>query len=159
MKIILFFLASVTSLQLNAQLKTTPVCPPLVVDVLGGHINKLYPRSTLGEIQKALPCETEIVQADSAKCAGIFYKDKDLYFYPERNYFEIRENFKGKLSLAMGTGRSSLFQVLGNPKIKDVSWDAFQTVYGTLVLYYDGAGKINKMQISSKSTETLKLCD
>ncbi|MEZ5029532.1 MAG: hypothetical protein R2765_12205 [Ferruginibacter sp.] len=58
----------------------------------------------------------------------------------------------------LGVNRNSLFATLGYPKIKDVTRDAFQTEYGTLILYYDKAGKINKIQISSKSTDTIKLC-
>jgi hypothetical protein len=77
-----------------------------------------------------------------------------------RYYIEIRQNFKGKLSLPlMGASRKSLFKFLGNPKIKDIGWDAFQTAYGTHVLYYNKAGRIYKLQISNKSTETLKLCE
>jgi hypothetical protein len=156
---LLIFAVILTTHTADAQLKATQICPPIVVDVLGGSVNKLYPKSTLGEIQKSLPCYSEIVEADSTKCAGIFYKDQDIYFYPGRNYFEIRQNFKGKSTIAIGTSRSNLFSMLGNPKIKDITWDAFQTEYGTLVLYYDKAGKINKIQISSKSTESLKLCE
>jgi len=59
----------------------------------------------------------------------------------------------------MGASRSSLFNWLGFPKIKDVSWDAFQTKYGILILYYNKAGKVNKLQLSSKSTDTIKLCE
>ncbi len=28
----------------------------------------------------------------------------------------------------------AVFKTLGNPKIKDASWDAYQTNYGTLIL-------------------------
>jgi len=160
--ILLIFGGMISMLSASAQLKTTPVCPPLAVDVLAGNVNKLlYPKSTLGEIKKALPCFTEVVeQSTDTKCASVFYTDKDIYFFPERNYIEIRENFKGKLTPAiMGAGRSSMFSLLGNPALKDVNWDAFQTEYGTLVVYYNNTGKINKLQISSKSTSTLKLCE
>jgi hypothetical protein len=162
MKILfLFFACMIGSLACRAQLKTTPVCPPFTVDILAGIVNKLNPKSTMGEIEKSLPCYSDIVEvSDSIKCAGIFYKDKGLSFYTDRNYIEIGENFKGTLSPAlMGASRSSLFQYLGYPKIKDISWDAFRTDYGTLVLYYNKAGKINKIQISNKSTESLKLCE
>ena len=163
MKIALFIFAGFMSMQSAlAQLKTTPVCPPLVVDVLEGHVNKLLsPTSTLGAVKKDLPCFTEVVEETTGPgCAGVFYKDKDIYFYTERNYIEIRENFKGKLIPdLMGATRKSLFAQLGNPALKDVSWDAFQTEYGTLIVYYNNAGKINKIQISSKSTSTLKLCE
>jgi hypothetical protein len=59
----------------------------------------------------------------------------------------------------MGAGRGSLFKVLGYPKMKDISWDAFQTKFGILILYYNKANKINKLQISYKNTDTIKLCE
>ena len=162
MKTIFVIFTCIIGIQVtHAQLKTSPVCPLFEVDVLDGNVNKLYPKSTWGEIKKSFPCFTEAVEtATGTQCAGVFFKDKGLYFYTERNYIEITENFKGKLSLPlMGASRSSLFKWLGYPKIKDVNWEAFRTEYGTLVLYYNKAGKVNKMQISSKSTETLKLCE
>jgi len=146
----------------RAQLKTTTVCPVFKIDVLEGKLNDdLNPQSTIGEIKTLFPCFSAMVEAASTgKCAGIFYKDKDINFYTDRDYMEIGQNFKGKLSLPlMGASRSSLFKWLGHPKMKDINWDAFQTKYGTLVLYYNKAGKINKLQISSKKTETLKLCE
>lgn len=161
----LFYLVTcfiLNMLAVNAQLKTTTVCPLFKVDVLNGTLNDdLNPKSTLGEIKTFFPCYSEILEeATGSKCAGIFYKDKDINFYTSRNYIEIGQNFKGKLSLPLiGASRSSLFKWLGYPKIKDVNWDAFQTKYGTLILYYNKAGKINKLQISSKSTETIKLCE
>ena len=146
----------------GAQLKKSASCPVFTVDLLYGKINDgLNPQSTLGEVQKYFPCFTGLQEgAGPGKCAGIFYKDKDIYFYTERDYIEIGPNFKGKLSLPlMGASRKALFKTLGNPVMKDVSWDAFHLRYGTLVLHYSKAGKVNKMQLSSKSTETLKLCD
>ena len=161
MKSVLFIIGSILSMQMaSAQLKATPVCPVFDADVLAGTVNRLSAKSTMGEVQKTLPCFTDIVEkADSNRCAAISYTDKGLYFFPERNYIEIRENFKGKLTPAiMGTARGSLFKTLGFPVLKDVNWDAYQTEYGTLVLYYK-SGKINKIQISSRSTATLKLCE
>lgn len=163
MKFYLLLFAGVISSQFTfAQLKTTPLCPPIVVDVLEGNVNnELYAKSNIADVKKALPCFTEVVDKDSSsRCVGIFSHDKDIYFYTERNYIEIGEHFKGKLvPPLMGTARSSLFTLLGYPKIKDVSWDAFQTKYGILVVYYNAAGKIIKLQISSKDTDTLKLCE
>ena len=146
----------------QAQLKKSAVCPVFNIDVLNGQLNEgLNPQSSIGEIKKSFPCFTdEVVTATGNKCAGIFYKDKDIYFFTDRDYIEIRQNFKGKLSLPlMGASRKSLFKLLGNPVMKDINWDAFHLAYGTLVLYYSKAGKINKLQMSNKSTETLKLCE
>ena len=145
----------------QAQLKTTPVCPTFNVDILEGTINDLNTKSTLGEVKTSFPCFTKLVEtATGSECAGAFYKDRDINFFTDRGYIEIGEHFKGKLSLPMlGASRSSLFKWLGFPKIKDVSWDAFQTKYGILILYYNKAGKVNKMQMSSKATDTIKLCE
>ncbi len=162
MKIPVLFFACLMSLStVFAQLKTTPVCPPFEVDVLAGNVNKFSPKSTLGEIKKAFPCFTDIVEETSGtKCAGVFIKDKGLSFYTDRNYIEVDESFKGKLTPALiGTDRGGLFKFLGYPKLKDISWDAFSTEYGTLVVYYNKDGKVIKLQISTKSTETLKLCE
>ena len=143
-----------------SQLQSTPVCPPFKVDVLGGTVNKLSPRSTAGEVEKTLPCFSEkIAPGDSVKCAGVFYKDQGVYFYTERNYIEVRDNYKGAITIPFGTPRASLFSTLGRPKLKDPSWEAYQTEYGTLVMYFDAAGKLNKIQMSTKGTETLKLCN
>ena len=162
MKILLLVFAFLFSIQIsNAQLKATSVCPAFKVDVMDGNVNELYPKSAIEEIKVIFPCATEITeQSVAGKCAGVFFSDKDIYFYTDRNYIEVGPNFKGKLTPAlMGVSRSSLFSLLGNPKIKDTNWEAFQMGYGTLVLYYNKAGKINKLQISSKTTATLKLCE
>ena len=59
----------------------------------------------------------------------------------------------------MGASRGSVFKWLGNPIIKDVTWDAYQTKYGILILYFTKAGKINKIQLSNKGVESIKLCE
>jgi hypothetical protein len=59
----------------------------------------------------------------------------------------------------MGVARNSLFKTLGNPKIKDDNWDAYQMAYGTLVLHYNKAGKVNLVQFSTRGTESLSLCE
>ncbi len=147
----------------SAQLKTTPKCPEIEIDILDGIVNKvLLPTSTVGQIKLNLPCFTGFEEVGTtSKCgAGVFYKEKDVYFYTDRDYVEIGPAFKGTLSIPlMGASRSSLFKVLGNPAIKDVTWDAFQTSYGILILYYNSASKINKIQFSTQSTNGIKLCE
>ena len=151
----------ITAQLANAQLKVKAVCPVFTVDVLSGTVNGLFPKSAIVEIQTEFPCFTSMVEKDSvSKCAGVFYNDRDINFYTDRRYIEIGEKFKGKITPAlMGASRSSLFSTLGYPKLKDTNWDAFQMGYGCLVLYYNAAGKINKIQISNKSTDALKLCE
>ena len=147
----------------SAQLKTTPICPTFEVDLLDGIINKaIVPTSTVGQIKLKFPCFTSFEEeSTSAKCGGnVFYKDKDIYFYTTRDYIEIGPAFKGKLSLPlMGAARNGLFKMLGKPQIKDVSWDAFQTAYGILILYYSKASRVNKIQFSSRSASTIELCE
>ncbi len=156
------FAASFLALSATAQLKTTTVCNPFVVDILAGKVSGVEADFTQAQIKQVFPCVTsEEAETATAKCGGyLFYKDKDIYFYTGRDYIEIGEKFKGKLSLPlMGAARNSLFKMLGNPKIKDVNWDAFQTQYGILILYYNKASRINKIQFSTKSTDTIKLCE
>lgn len=147
----------------SAQLKTTPKCPSFDIDILHGIVNQvILPTSTVGQIKLNLPCFTSFEEeGTSAKCgAGVFYKDKDVYFYTTRDYVEIGPAFKGKLSIPlMGAARNSLFKWLGMPQIKDVTWDAFQTAYGVLILYYNNASKVNKIQFSTQSASTIHLCE
>jgi hypothetical protein len=156
----LIFAFSFTGYLANAQLNATPVCPAFTVDVLAGSVNDLVPKSAIVEVQTKFPCFSQIIEKDSVTiCAGIFYPDKSINFYTGRQYIEIGEKFKGKLTPAlMGASRTSLFSILGHPKLKDAAWDAFQMGYGTLILYYNAAGKINKIQMCGKSTDAIKLC-
>ncbi len=153
------FLCAVAS----AQLKTTPKCPAIEINILDGIVNgNILPTSTVGFIKNALPCFTSFEEeGTTAKCGGgVFYKDKDVYFYTSRDYIEIGPEFKGKLSVPlMGALRSGLFKWLGSPQIKDVSWDAFQTSYGILILYYNKESKVNKIQFSTQSASSIKLCE
>jgi len=146
-----------------AQLKTTPKCPDIDVDILDGIINNnLLPNSTVGQIKLNLPCFTSFEEeGTSAKCgAGVFYKDRDVYFYTTRNYIELGPAFKGKLRVPlMDAPRNGLFKWLGTPQIKDVNWDAFQTSYGILILYYNSDNKVNKIQFSTEGTNTIHLCE
>ncbi len=144
------------------QLKKTPVCPPFQADIVSGSINKLSPKSSMDEIKNSFPCFKLVVDGSdsSAKCKGVYYNDKGIIFFTERNYIEINEKFDGVMTPKLiGADRKSLFALFGYPKIKDITWDAFQMVYGILILYYDKAGKINKIQISSKTVDNIKLCE
>lgn len=162
-KFILFVGLAIADTNVNAQLKTTPVCPAFTVDILNGKVNELLPTVPFSLIKEKLPCFTSTeAETATAKCGGgVFYKDRDIYFYTGRDYVEIGPKFKGKLSLPlMGANRKSLFKWLGHPKIKDINWDAFTTAYGTLILYYAKAtGKVNKIQFSTLGTDVLKLCE
>lgn len=162
MKTIFLMLACVAGLQkISGQLKTTAPCPPFVVDILEGNVNDLFSYSTPAEFENRFPCYSSTVpETNGSTCGGVFFKDRDIYFFTERDYIEIGENFKGKISLpVLGAKRGSLFAMLGYPAIKDANWDAYQTKYGILILYVDNAGNINKLRMSNKNAETIKLCE
>jgi hypothetical protein len=149
---------SVTLGQLKAKVK----CPEFTVDILNGTVNGLAPNRTLEEIKTEFPCSTSVEEDGStAKCgSGAFYKDKDIFFYTKRQYIEIGPKFPGKLSIPLlGAKRGSLFKTLGNPKMKDDTWDAFEMQYGTLVLHYDAASKVKMIQFSTLGTDRLDLCE
>lgn len=144
-----------------AQLKTTPVCGVFEVNVLKGTVNNVMPNFTAGEIKKKLPCFTgEEPEGKDSKCNGaVFYKDRDVSFYTYRKYVVIGAAFKGKTNIpVLGTKRNSLFNKLGNPQLKDPKWDAYQTQYGCLILYYDAQNKVNRIIMSTKSTDEIDLC-
>ncbi|MEP6749354.1 MAG: hypothetical protein ABJB86_16585 [Bacteroidota bacterium] len=145
----------------KAQLVAKSTCGVFTVDILDGKLNGLKPDARWQEVKDALPCFTASQpDGDTTKCGGgIFFKDKDVYFFTDRDYIEIREKFQGKLSIpVMGASRTSLFSILGNPKVKDDTWEAFQMAYGCLVLHYNKLNKVNLIQFSSRGTETLSLC-
>ena len=95
----LIFAALITCQWAFAQLNARPACPPFSVDILAGSVNDLVPKSAIVEVRTTLPCFSEIVEKDSvSKCAGVFYADKDIRFYTVRQYIEIGEKFKGKIT-------------------------------------------------------------
>jgi len=148
-----------------AQLKAKAKCPDFYVDILNGTVNDIKPSYTQNEIKEKFPCFTSTAEeGEQVKCGGgIYFKDKDIYFYTRRKYVEVGPKFQGKTSfLLLGAKRNSLFKTLGNPKIKDDLWDAFQMQYGTLVLHYDvagPAGKVKFFQFSTLQSEDLNLCE
>ncbi len=161
-KIWILLLAMGMAATSQAQLKATPKCGNFVVDILNGNLNQIKPDFSMAEIKDKLPCFTgSEEEGGSSKCGGaVFYKDKDVSFYTQRNYIEIGDKFKGQLSIPlMGASRASLFKWLGNPKLKDETWDAFEMAYGTIVLHYNAAGKVKLIQMSTKSSDALSLCE
>jgi hypothetical protein len=155
-----FFFGLLVSVK--AQLVAKPKCETFEVDILDGKVSGLKPNARYDDIKAKLPCFTAAEpEGSTAKCgASIFYKDRDIYFYTDRDYIEIKEKFKGKLSIPLlGAPRNGLFKWLGNPKLKDENWDAFQTAYGLLVLHYNKANKVNLIQFTTKGPDALSLCE
>ncbi len=148
------------------QLKTKVICPAFYVDILNGTVNEMKPNYGWAEIKAKFPCFTSAEEegAATSKCGGgVFFKDKDVYFYTTRDYIEIGPKFIGKLSIPLlGSKRGSQFSTLGNPKMKDDLWDAYEMQYGTLILHYDvmgAAGKVKFFQFSTLGTEVIQLCE
>ncbi|THU41486.1 hypothetical protein FAM09_05095 [Niastella caeni] len=143
-----------------AQLKATVACPSFEVDILDGKVNGYKANTIAGMIKNKWPCFTSVTN-DSAKCGeAVYYKDKGISFYTSRDYVEITEGFKGKLSIPLlGSARGSLFKTLGNPAMKDAAWDAYQTSYGCLILYFNKANKVRMIQFSTLGTSAIKLCE
>jgi len=161
MKIILLSIILAATMHAGAQLKTTTKCATIVVDLLDGKVNGAEPKFTPSQIKGLLPCFTsEEPENEESKCGGgVFYKDNDIYFYTGRDYIEIREKFKGKLTIpVMGAARNGLFQWLGNPKLKDTNFDVYTTSYGMMIVYFNKANKVNKIQFTTKSMEEIQLC-
>jgi len=160
--IFLIFIACIFSLFVSGQLKVKAKCATFSVDILNGNVNNIKPDFPIPEIKERLPCFTSAEdEGSTSKCGGgVFYKDQDIYFYTQRDYIEIGEKFKGHLSVPLlGASRNSLFKWLGNPKMKDDTWDAFEMSYGTLVLHYNAAGKVKLIQFSTRGTDALSLCE
>lgn len=145
----------------SAQLRSTPYCPPFNVDVLDGTVARLFPQSPHGDIKNRLPCFTdEKDELSEWGCGGVFFKDRGVSFHTYRDYIEIRENFNGTMTIPlMKAERNSLFKWLGLPKVRDAGWESYQMRYGCLVLFFDQSNKVNRVIISSKSAETLRLCE
>jgi hypothetical protein len=166
MKRILFVMLAMGMLTgATGQLRAKSKCPDFYVDILSGTVNDIKPNYTPNEIKEKFPCFTSAEdESNEAKCGGgIYFKDKDIYFYTKRDYIEVGPKFLGKTSIPLlGTKRNSLFKTLGNPKIKDDLWDAYDMQYGTLVLHFDvagAAGKVKFFQFSTLNTDQLNLCE
>ena len=145
----------------NAQLKVKPTCGTFTVNILDGKVNDVRPDFTNGQIKKKLPCNSSEEEEGGPKCGGsVFYKDQDVKFFTGRDYVEIGPAFKGKLSIPlMGAKRGTFFKWLGNPKLKDDGWDAFETQYGCLILYYNSASKVRMIRFGTKGTDAINLCE
>ena len=161
--IFLFFLSFALIPASIAQLKVKAKCADFEVDILDGKVNgEIKADHEDVRIKYLLPCFTSSAeQKDSTKCgAGVFYKDRDIYFFTERDYIEIGPNFKGKLSIPLlAAPRNLLFKALGNPKLKDVNWEAYQTTYGMLVLHFDSSNKVKTIRMTTLGPERLSICE
>lgn len=161
MKYLILVAMLFASASLRAQLTVSDKCGSILVDILDGKINGMRPNRAHEELAEKLPCFTSQVTAkDSSACgAALYFKDKDFTIYTDRDYVDIGPAFKGKMTLPlMGAKKGSLFNHLGNPKLKDGNWEAYQTNYGLLIVYYSNTSTVNRIQFSTRTAETISLC-
>ncbi len=161
-KMIVFGFFLVVALYGNAQLIAKPQCNTIVADIYKGWINEARPNADPELIKAKLPCFTSFEkEGNESKCGGgVYFADKDFKFLVQRDYIVIGDKFKGKLTLPlMGARQEALFTSLGNPKLKDANWEAYQMQYGTLILYFNAKKQVNKIIMSTKSTEEIQLCN
>jgi hypothetical protein len=159
-KTTLFVLLFSFSMIAAAQLKQKVSCPTFNIDYLDGTVNGIHTDYNQARIKESLTCFSS-TEPDTTACGGkVVYKDQDITFFPKRRYVVIGEKYKGKQSLPLlNSKRGTLYKWLGHPKMKDVDWDAFQTQYGCLVLYYNKANIAKKIIFSKNGTETIQICD
>jgi len=161
-KLLLLFVLVSCALLSKSQLVAKTKCPDFVVDILDGKVSGMKASAFDYDIKKTLPCFTSAEpDGSSIKCGGgVFYKDKDISFFTDRDYIQIGEKFKGKMTIPLiGAKRGTFFNKLGNPKLSDDGWDAWQMSYGTLVLRYNKLGKVYLIQMSSVTMDAIKLCE
>jgi hypothetical protein len=159
-----FFLLLLTGFSVagtNAQLVAKNDCGAIFVDVYKGWVNEVKPNADPEQIKARLTCFTLFEkEGNENKCGGgVYYADKDLTFYIQRDYLVIGEKFKGKFSVPLlGAKQDQLFTWLGNPKLKDDNWEAYQMAYGILIVYFNAKKIVNKIIITTKPAEELDLC-
>jgi hypothetical protein len=145
----------------SAQLKVKPDCGVLTVDVYKGWVNEAKPNIDPEQMKAKLPCFTSSEKEGPASTCGggVYLDDKGIRFYTQRDYIVITEKFKGKFTApVMGVKRGGLFARFGNPKLKDANWEAYQMAYGIMIVYYNTKGVINKIIMSTKTTDDIDLC-
>nr|WP_294906055.1 hypothetical protein [uncultured Lacibacter sp.] len=157
-----FLLVVVITGSVTAQLKTKPDCGPITVDVYKGWINEAKPNADPEQIKAKLPCFTSAdKEGNESGCGGgVYYDDKGICFYVQRDYVVITEAFKGKFTVpVLGAKVDDLFVRFGNPKVKDTNWEAYTMAYGIMIVYYNMKGVINKVIISTKGVDEIDLCN
>lgn len=158
---LLFAMLFVTT-AVNAQLKTKPDCGVITVDVYKGWINEAKPNADPEQIKAKLPCFTSSdKEGNESGCGGgVYYDDKGICFYVQRDYVVITDAFKGKFTVpVLGAKSDDLFVRFGNPKVKDANWEAYQMAFGIMIVYYNMKGVINKVILSTKGADEIDLCN
>nr|WP_294906054.1 hypothetical protein [uncultured Lacibacter sp.] len=149
------------SYSLKAQLTVKPDCGILLVDVHKGWINETKPNADPEQIKARLPCFTSAEkEGNTATCGGgVFLDNKGVRYYTLRDYIVITDKFKGKFTVpVLGVKKAAMFPRFGNPKLKDANWEAYTMAYGIMIVYYNTASVVNKVIISTKTTDDISLC-
>ena len=105
-----------TSFSVHAQLTAKKKCEDFTVDVLNGKVNEFKANIGAEQLKAKFPCFSSAEEENnSSKCGGgVFFADKGITFFTGRDYVEINDKFKGKLSMPlMGAARNSFFQNIG----------------------------------------------
>ena len=160
-QIFISLLLLVTANIVSAQLKVKPDCGVVTVDVYKGWVNEVKPNADPEQMKVKLPCFTSFEkEGNTSTCGGgVFFDDKGIRFYTQRDYIVINNKFKGKFTApVMGVKKANMFTRFGNPKMKDGNWEAYQMAYGIMIVYYSAAGISNKVIISTKTTDDIDLC-
>ena len=82
-----------TTVAVSAQLKVKPDCGVLTVDVFKGWINEAKPNADPEQIKAKLPCFTSAdKEGNESGCGGgVYYDDKGICFYVQRDYVVITD--------------------------------------------------------------------
>jgi hypothetical protein len=163
MKLVLSFIISmlITGV-LSAQLKSSSSCGTVLVDIYKGWINKALPQDHPEQIKAKMPCYTRYEQeGNESPCGGgVYYTNRDIRFMIQRDYIVIGENCKDAFNLVLlGKKEEDFFSELGSPKMKDANWKAYQMSYGTLILFFNQQGLVNKIIITNHTTDDVNLCN
>jgi hypothetical protein len=148
-------------------------CPPIIVDITTGTVTTLKPAASFTQVKSRLPCFTgETKEGSVLNCGGgVFFGDRDLYFYTERDFIEIRKNFKGVfrkdgLELDIIGMEVKTFNILiGDEPSRTLSEDdtdnytgVWATSYGSLRVTFV-QGVVSQVAIHSQSPDKIRVCD
>jgi hypothetical protein len=162
MRIAIFLILLIVCVNSFSQLKSSNACGTLMVDVYQGWINKARPNDHPEQIKAKLPCYTSFQEeGNQSTCGGgVYYENRDMRFMVQRDYVVIGDKCKDSFNLVLfGKNEKDLFSDLGLPKLKDANWRAYQMAYGTLILFFNDKQVVNKVIITTRSTDDADLCN
>jgi hypothetical protein len=145
---------------------TAQGCNNLFADLKNGTINKVKPTASQQKVKAALPCFTgDSEEGGDFNCGGgVFFLKHGFFFYTGKDYIEIRENYKGKLSIPvlgltkdMAIAKLKMGKVIRTETVNEEEVIFFKTIYGCLWLKLV-EGKVVNVVISSKQVSDAELC-